>query len=65
MRVFTYVYEYWEEEPDMENIRWGLNSNNHFDHELIDNLIMQATPLFIEPPENIDESWQHGVLYGG
>lgn len=65
IRVFAYVLQYWEDEPDVETIRYGLISNDHYDHEIIDQLLLQITPLLTEPPENMDESWQHGVLHGG
>ena len=58
IRVLAYVYMYWEDEPDFENIRYGLNSNSHWDNELIDNTILSVVPIFREIPENIDESWR-------
>lgn len=65
VRVMAYVFTYWEDDPDIECIKMGLNSNSHRDHELIDNLLVEITPVFIEPPENIDGTWKHGVLFCG
>lgn len=31
----------------------------------IDELIKEITPLFIELPEDADETWTHGVLFDG
>jgi hypothetical protein len=64
IRVFCYVYMYWEEDPDIECIKIGLNSNSQYDNLLIDNTIMSITPLFIPIPTDIDESWR-GVVFGG
>jgi hypothetical protein len=65
IRVMAFIYSYWEENPDIEAINMGLNTNGHYDNEPIDNLIIRLTPFFIEPPENIDETWKHGVVFGG
>lgn len=64
IRVLAYVFLYWEDEPDFENIRYGLNSNSHWGNELIDNTIQSVIPIFREMPENIDESWR-GIVFGG
>ncbi len=64
IRVFAYVLMYWEDKPDMENIKYGLNSNSHFEYETIDNFLTGITPLFIVMPEDIDETCR-GVVFGG
>ncbi len=65
IRVMAYIFSYWEDDPDFECIRIGLNSNSHYEHDLIDNLITELSPFFVTPPENIDDTWKHGVLFGG
>jgi hypothetical protein len=65
IRVMAYIFTYWEENPDIEYIKIGLNSNNHYEDELIYDLLVETIPVFIEPPENMDETWKHGVLFGG
>src|SRR5882724_2383170 len=65
IRVMAYIFSFWEDNPDIECIKMGLNSNNHYEHEMIDNLLIEATPIFIKPPEGIDETWKHGVLFSG
>ncbi|MEM6316142.1 MAG: hypothetical protein AAF960_00645 [Bacteroidota bacterium] len=55
IRVFTiedictlgYIYMYWEEEPDFENIRYGLNSNEQFEYPYSE-LATKAKPIFRE-----------------
>jgi len=64
MRVFAYISMYWEESPDIEEIKMGLNSDSHFDCEPIDNFISQLVPLFQDMPDDIDESWP-GIIFGG
>lgn len=63
-RVLAYINYYWEDNPDIENITYGLNSNSHFDNELIENLISSLKPLFQGLPQEIDETWD-GVVFGG
>ena len=64
VRVFAYVSMYWENDPDIENIKYGLNSNSQFDYDTIENLITGIMPLFRTMPEDIDENWR-GVVFGG
>lgn len=64
LRVLSYIYMYWDDEPDLEAIRIGLNTESHFE-EPYDALIAQVTPLFQDLPENLDESWRHGTVVGG
>ena len=64
IRVFAYVLLYWEEKPDIEYIKLGLNSQEYYDIEPIDNLIAQIVPIFQEPTEeniNINSS----IIFGG
>jgi HEPN domain-containing protein len=65
IRVFGYIVQYWEDDPDFENIKYGLNSNSHHDDFLIDEFLLLYTPFIIDLPEDIDESWRHGVLFVG
>lgn len=65
LRVMAYILMYWEDEPDIEFIKIGLNSRNHYEIDSIDNLISQITPLFTEPPEDMDETWKHGIIFRG
>lgn len=64
VRVFAYILMYWEDEPDIEYIKLGLNSSSQFEYDSIDNLITFITPLFRAMPEDIDETWR-GVVFGG
>jgi hypothetical protein len=63
LQVFAYVSTYWEDDPDFENIEAGLNCGDH-QREPYDDLLTLVTPLFQEPPEELDETWRHGSLIG-
>lgn len=64
IRIFAYISMYWGKDPDIENIKYGLNSNNQFDNETIDNFIIGITPLFRAMPDDLDDTWR-GVVFGG
>jgi len=68
-RVFTdndvlalmHVAMHWEEEPDIEEIQYGLDGRyDHYRH-----FLYQNTPILQEPPEDLDETWTHGLLLNG
>jgi hypothetical protein len=64
LRVLAYVYMHWEEQPDYESIKIGLNTESHFEQQYNDFLTM-TTPLFQESPEGLDGTWRHGTVIGG
>jgi hypothetical protein len=64
LRVLAYVFMYWEDEPDLEHIRIGLNTESHFEQPY-DDLMTSVTPLFQDPPDKLDESWRQGTVIGG
>lgn len=64
LRVLAYISMYWEDNPDIESIRYGLNAEEYYE-DIYDNLITSVTPLFREPPEELNEDWRHGTLIGG
>lgn len=35
IRVMAYILMYWEDDPDIESIKIGLNSNSHYEDDLI------------------------------
>lgn len=62
--VLCYVSHYWEDEPDIESIKVGLNREEHFEKRFVDHLYLH-TPLIQEPPDGLNESWRHGILLVG
>jgi hypothetical protein len=61
IQVFAYASMYWEDEPDLQSIKVGLNRGDHCD-EPYDDVLTQVTPLFQEPPDDLDNTWRHGDL---
>jgi DNA-binding transcriptional MerR regulator len=64
LRVLALVADHWEDEPDYENIHAMLNCGEQNGERFLE-FARLHTPLFQEVPEEIDETWQHGVLIGG
>jgi hypothetical protein len=62
--ALLYVAYYWEDDPDLESIRAGLNSEDHFEPRFLE-FLYQHTPILREPPDGIDETWRHGMLLNG
>ncbi len=62
--MLAYVSAHWEDDPDLESIEAGLNCDEHR-QEPYDTVLAQVTPIFQEPPEELDETWRHGSLIGG
>jgi hypothetical protein len=59
--VLLYVAFYWEDDPDLESIRMGLNAEDHFEERFLE-FLYQHTPILQEPPDGIDETWRHGIF---
>jgi len=64
IRIFAYALLYWEEKPDIEYIKLGLNSQEHYRIEPINNLITQIAPIFQEPTEEI-AGIESNVIFAG
>lgn len=64
LRVLALVADFWEDDPDLQHIHAMLNSGEHNEDRFSD-FARLHTPLFQEVPDEIDETWQHGVLVGG
>ena len=59
--VLLYVAFYWEDDPDLESIRMGLNAEYHFEERFLE-FLYQHTPILQDPPDGIDETWRHGIF---
>jgi hypothetical protein len=62
--VLAYVCDNWGDNPDLEAIRIGLNQEDYRDERFHQHLYMH-TPLLQEPPDDLDETWRHGILLNG
>jgi len=63
--ALMHVAMHWEENPDMENIEIGLNREDHYDDDRYREMLYNHTPLLQEPPDDLDETWRHGVFLNG
>lgn len=61
--ILAYVSYYWEENPDIESIKYGLNANEHEKYPF-NEIVLEAIPFFMEPPDELNETWRHGSLRG-
>ena len=64
LRVLGLVAELWEEEPDLDYIHELLNSGVQHEERFLEFGRLHTT-IFQEMPDDIDETWQHGILIGG
>ena len=67
LRVFALVNQYWEDDPDYENIHACLNSGCHYSEEYIE-FSQLNTSIFQDVTEceyEGDEAWTKGLLLGG
>ncbi len=60
-RALALVSDLWESDPDLENIHACLNSGDQNLDRFVD-LVHLNTPVFQEAPDDLDETWDHGVL---
>lgn len=60
-RVLALVRDYWEAEPDLENLHACLNTGDQNSDHYMD-LVHLNTPVFQDVPDDLDETWDHGVL---
>ncbi|MBP85888.1 MAG: hypothetical protein CMJ64_04090 [Planctomycetaceae bacterium] len=58
--VLAYVYDHWDA-VDTEDIENGLSRDEHYDDRFRESLYWY-TPLLQEPPDDLDETWRHGIL---
>jgi len=60
--ALIHVALHWEEEPDIEAIRMGLNYGRHDEYR---HFLYENTPILQAPPEDLDETWTYGILLNG
>ncbi len=64
LRILAYVFLNWDGNPDLESIQAGLFQGCHWE-ETYDRFITSISPIFQDPPDDLDETWRHGSLVGG
>jgi hypothetical protein len=56
---------HWEEHPDIENIRAGFDCDGNYEDPRYLEFLYSNTPILQDPPEDLDETWRHGVFLNG
>jgi len=64
LRVLAVVAEHMESGNEADDVIYALNSGQQYTAPLVE-LGRIHSPLFRAPPDEIDETWQHGALIGG
>src|SRR5689334_22232524 len=59
--ALMYVVMHWEDHPDIEAIRSGLNCGSQFEDPRFREMLYSHTPLLQEPPEGVEEPWRYGI----
>jgi len=62
--ALVYICKMWQANPDLDSIRDGLDANEHHEREFREYLYLH-TPILQEVPDEIDETWRHGILLCG
>lgn len=64
LRVLAVVAEHLELGNDADDVHYAINSGQQYAEPLVE-LARLHSPLFQDPSEEMDETWQHGTLIGG
>lgn len=64
LRVLALIAEHYEMDEEADDIHYALNSGYQHEERFVEFARLHS-PLFQELPDEIDETWQHGVLIGG
>jgi hypothetical protein len=62
--ALMYVYMRSDGGDDIEEIRAGLDREDQYADQYRD-LLYAHTPILQEPPDDLDETWRHGILLNG
>jgi hypothetical protein len=49
----------------LRNIEAGLNCHDHYDNDRYLEMLYTQTPLLQDPPDDLDETWRHGIFLNG
>jgi hypothetical protein len=63
--VLMYVCDRSELGEPAEEIQAGLDRREHFDDDRYRDILYANTPILQEPPDDLDETWRHGILLNG
>jgi len=63
--ALVHVAKHWEDDPDMEAIRIGLNEQTFYHDNEDREILYLHTPILQEPSADLDETWRHGIFLNG
>jgi DNA-binding transcriptional MerR regulator len=64
LRVLAVIAEHLELGNEADDVHYALNSGRQYDESLLEFARLHS-PLFQDPSDELDETWQHGSLIGG
>ena len=64
LAVILETHDWEEDDGDYSSVYHALNSGEQYE-ERLRQIAYFATPVFQQPPEELDETWVNGVLIGG
>ena len=64
LRVLAVVANHLEMGNDSDDVHYALNTGEQYAESLLE-MAELYTPLFQDPSDEMDETWQHGTLIGG
>jgi hypothetical protein len=63
--ALMYVCDLSASDEPADEIRAGLDREDHYDNDHYRDLLYAHTPILQEPPDDLDETWRHGILLVG
>jgi hypothetical protein len=63
--ALMYVCDRSESGEPADEISAGLDREDHFGNDRYRDLLYAHTPILQEPPDDLDETWRHGILLAG
>lgn len=63
--ALMYICDLSASDETADEIRAGLDREDHFGNDRYRELLYANTPILQEPPDDLDETWRHGILLVG
>lgn len=63
--ALMYVCDRSESGEPADEINAGLDREDHYSNDRFRDLLYASTPILQEPPDDLDETWRHGILLVG
>lgn len=63
--ALIYICDRSEAGESVDEIHAGLAREDHYDNDQYRHLLYVNTPILQEPPDDLDETWRHGILLVG